>query len=88
MLGLASASGVVAEEISTPIKGANGKPSGHSFGASNARVAKALRNLAADIEAGGSDVLDLTVVAKITPDDFLTHTLTVNFITKADTTES
>lgn len=86
MLGIGAAGAATVEAIATPVRGI-AKDSGYHFGAGNERVVAALRNLAADIESGGSHTMGLTVLSKVSPEDFLTHTLSIEFAMNAPSPE-
>jgi hypothetical protein len=81
MLGLAGASGaaIAAEDIAKPLMSIGDKESGYHFGASHERIVKALRRLADDIEGGGSHAQSLLLTSKLSNEDFLTHTLSIEF---------
>lgn len=87
MLGLAAAgSSAEAVEAFGEVGDLVGKgASGYRFGnAHRDRMANALERLAADIRDGGSLVQKAALVTKSEPDEFVVHTLTVDFVMKVD----
>lgn len=93
ILGLAPVSAIAGEDFARPILGLDGKPSGYHFGAADQfnveglpvnRVAGALRKLADEIEARGILVQGMTMVSKVSAEDFLTHTISLEIVGKVD----
>ena len=76
ILGLSGASIIASEDLAKAVESPT-----HifRFGLDHKSTAAALRKLAADLEAGGSYLQEMSLMSKATPDDYLLHTLTVSF---------
>lgn len=84
MLGLGATGAIPAEDLAKELSTIGKSSSGYHFGTNKARIATALRNLADDIESGGSHAQELTFVSKFGLEDFLIHTLSIQFAMRVD----
>jgi hypothetical protein len=83
---LAPAAAIAGEDFSQPIKQLNGQEGFH-FGVAGSRIGQgnkgriigALRRLADDMEAGGTHVIGMRLATEAKPEDFLKHTLSIDF---------
>jgi hypothetical protein len=82
MLGLAPVSAFAAEDISNVLYASDGTPTGFHFSV-GPNSAPALRRLAAEMEAGNVFAQEIILTSKVTNDDFLMHTLSIQFCAKA-----
>ena len=79
MLGIGTGAIVSGEALSKPL----GEPSGGEgfrFGIDQNRTVAALRRLADDIEARGTLLQSMILSSKVGLEDFLVHTLTIEFV--------
>ena len=93
ILGLAPVSAVAGEDFARPLLGPDGKPTGFHFGQADqfnvqglptSRVAGALRRLADEIDSGGVLVQGMSMTSKVTFDEFLMHTISLEIAGKVD----
>jgi hypothetical protein len=84
MLDLVCHEAAIAEEVARPVKGFTEQTTGYHFGADPARIVKTLRALADDIEGQGTTATEMTFTSKIKADEFLHHTLSIDFVTRTD----
>lgn len=84
MLGLGATGAIPAEDLAKQLSSIGKSSSGYHFGANAARISTALRNLADDIEKGGSHAQQLTFESKFGVEDFLIHTLSIQFAMQVD----
>lgn len=91
ILGLAPMSAVAGEDFARPLLNSDGTQTGFHFGQADQfnveglptnRVAGALRRLADEIDARGILVQGMTMTSKVTHEDFLTHTITIDIACK------
>lgn len=92
VLGLGAAATIAPEDFSRQVVG----PKGYHFGVGNdprdlsgkrrETITAALRRLADDIDAGGSFVHGMKLVSEAKHEDFLIHSLQIEFVLIADVT--
>lgn len=97
MLGLGAVATVAPEDFSNEVGvgtklsfgvAGNHAGNGERAAAARARMTAALRRLADDIAAGGSLVQEMKLSSVVKPEDFLTHTLSIDFVLLEDTKQS
>lgn len=91
VLGLASVAAIAPEDFSNKIGGGEtnvdfgvagiwNSESAERTAANLAKMTAALRRLADDIDAGGTLVQGMKLTSEVKPDDFLFHTLSIDFV--------